>query len=567
MKKIPYGISNFEQLRRENYLYIDKTRYIELLEQDAPYQFFIRPRRFGKSLFLSMLDNYYDVMKKDRFEGLFGDLYIGENPTQYKNSYLVFRLSFAGLITSQGEERFIDSFDKTLIDEAGNFLKRYADRLGGEVLPESITGAETVIKYIVGVASRHNQRIFVLIDEYDNFANDLIGIGHKELYYELLSAEGYVRSFYKALKEGTVKSIARVFMTGVSPIMLDDLTSGFNITKNITMESSYNEMLGITKEELKGILAYYQVNTYLDIQSVIKDMEEYYNGYLFSGCHDIRVYNTNMALYFIDALNRYRRYPQSILDANIKTDYRKIENLAFHFKDEETITNLLTEGQIQSPLVDRFNLEYMYEKKENFISVLYYMGMLTIDKTMPNGYIFGIPNYVIRTIYWEYFLDRMKLKQRIDMRVDVLTQAVDNMAVNGEADKFRQYVTAFITTLSNRDLIRFDEKYIKMILMTLFYENGYYIPYSKYEVEGGYIDILLKKNKAFADYIKYEWMIELKYLKESERDRLEQVKQQGREQLQKYGRSEKMMKEFDRYYRKLLIVLVGKNDIYLECIG
>ncbi|MFD3158736.1 AAA family ATPase (plasmid) [Haloimpatiens sp. FM7330] len=564
--KIPYGISNFEQLRKENYLYIDKTKYIETLENDAPYQFFIRPRRFGKSLFLSMLENYYDVNKRNSFDEIFKDLYISKNPTPKKNSYLILRFDFSKLITKEGKERFIKSFDDCVINAGKLFLKKYSSYFDDEKLPTASTGAEMVMNFILYKTEQVNKKIFVLIDEYDNFANNLISGGNKELYYELLSGEGYVKTFYKTIKTGTSKSIERVFITGVSPIMLDDLTSGFNITINFTLEKKYNEMMGFTSYEVRKLINSLDVLNKFHKETLFNDMKSYYNGYLFSEDSETRIFNPNMVLYFLNAVINNEKYPKNMLDLNIKTDYKKLEELAFNFEDDETIEKLLNKEEISINLVEKFNLEYMYDKKENFISLLYYLGMLTIKESLLGDVILTIPNIAIETIYWEYFRD--KLISKSDLKIDnkIIKSGIMQMALKGEMDLFVQYFKTFMSNISNRDLNRFDEKHIKIFLMSLFM-NNIYIPNSEYEVENGFIDILLTKNKAFEDSIKYEWLIELKYIKESERNKFEQVKKEGINQIQRYSISEKLNKSFDmKHMKNVLIIVIGKKDIYVEVI-
>lgn len=561
MKKIPYGMSNFEELREKGYMYVDKTRYIEILENDAPYQFFIRPRRFGKSLFVSMLEKYYDINKKDMFETLFEDTYIGKNPTPERNSYLVLSISFAGIITSEGKEIFVQSFNNNIAAATRNFFVRYGSIFKDVTLPEYTERAETAIRQVIYETHQANRKLFLFIDEYDNFANDLIGTGNKEFYYDLLSSEGYVRVFYKTLKDGTTKSISRVFMTGVSPIMLDDLTSGFNITKNLTMYPTLNEMLGFTREELEKIIKALKLDEYFVMEELLRDMETYYNGYLFNEDGKGRIYNTNMVLYFLDSLNHFGKYPKNILDANVKTDYKKIEALAFNFKDEGLIQRLLAEGEITVNIVERFNLEYMYENKENFASVLFYTGMLTIKEAAPKGYILQIPNYVIKTIYWEYYLDKLERTQNVDFNFKRLLQAVDEMAVEGKAHSLESYLCGLFEALSNRDLIRFDEKYIKVMLMTLFYHNGYYIVNSEYETDGGYVDIFLSRNRAYAGYIKYDWLIEVKYLKEEERENQERAERKGLEQLERYFGGRLQGAYAAGYLKKLLIIVIGRKDV------
>jgi hypothetical protein len=565
VKKIPYGISNFQVLREKNYIYVDKTKYIEILENEAPYQFFVRPRRFGKSLFLSMLENYYDILKKDIFQSLFGDLYIGQNPTPERNLYMVLPLSFAGLVTSEGKDRFIKSFDDNIIAAVRDFLKKYSYILGDDNMPEGITGAEMAIRHVIYETARADRKLFILIDEYDNFANDLIGSGDRELYYELLSSEGYVRSFFKTIKDGTTKSVSRIFMTGVSPIMLDDLTSGFNITKNLTMYPNLNEMLGFTLHELETIISEIGLDSKLDKQTLLDDLELYYNGYLFSEDAKQRLYNTNMVLYFLDYLSRFQKYPKNILDLNIRTDYKKIESLAFNFEDQALIQKLIVESNVETDLTERFNLEYMYSNKQNLMSILYYIGMLTIEKAVPGKYIMKIPNYAIRTIYWDYFLDKLVQNKEIKEANSNLTSAIDEMAVEGKIRLFQAYIKRVLAMLSNRDLMGFDERYIKIILMTLFHQNGYYIVNSEYEVEHGYVDIYLSKNRAYADYIKYEWIIELKYIKENERNKYEEVKTKAMEQLKRYAASDKIKHRIDpNRLKKLLIIIIGKKDVFTQ---
>jgi len=304
------------------------------------------------------------------------------------------------------------------------------------------------------------------------------------------------------------------------------------------------------------------------MQVLMNDMESYYNGYLFSKDRSERVYNTNMVFYFLDFLNRYGKYPENVMDANIKTDYKKIETLAFNFKDDEAVNELITEGEITTDLVERFNLEYMYERKENLVSLLYYMGMLTIKESRFRNYVLCIPNYTIRTVYWEYFLDKLVIKSNLSIQNQKLSRAVEGMAVKGEVSEFRTYFKEVIGSLSNRDLIGFNERNIKLILMTMFHINGIYLIHSEHEVEKGYADIFLVKNKAYEKLIKYEWLIELKYLKESERYDLKKIREEGTAQLERYGESRRIndRSNFENI-RKLLIVVVGKQDVFVEFAG
>ena len=560
LRKVPYGESDFKKVIKEDYLFVDKSKYIETLENDASYQFFIRPRRFGKSLFLSMLSNYYDINNKAEFEELFGDLYIGKNPTPKKTSYFVLRLDFSNIATDKGKLNLIDSFEKNIIDSVEDFMNKYEKMLNFSGDKQEYKNSSfSAINYISRKVDETNKKIFVLIDEYDNFANDLITSDEK-LYYDVISSQGHIRTFYKSLKILTSTIIDKIFMTGVSPILLDDLTSGFNITKNLTLDRHYNEMLGFTEEELKVLIHESGINNF-NKQTLISDIKQYYNGYLFNEDSETRVFNPNMVLYFLDSLIKNSKYPKSMLDLNIKTDYKKLENLAFNFKDEETIESILTNEEIDVNLVERFNLEYMYENKENFISLLFYIGMLTIKESFLGNITLKVPNVAMKEIYWEYF--RRKLSETNNFKIDNtrVNKAINEIAVRGKCNLFIEYLKEFLEKLSNRDLIKFDEKYIKIILLSIFM-NNVYISNSEYEVEEGFIDVLLSKNKAFEEGIKYEWMIELKYIKEKDRNTLEEIKKQGLDQLKRYGSSNKLACSYDmNHMKKLLIVVIGKKDV------
>lgn len=400
MKRIPYGISNFEVLKEKNYLYVDKTSYIELLDQYAPYNFFIRPRRFGKSLFISMLENYYDINKKDKFEALFGDLYIGKNSTEERNKFLVWKISFAGVDVGHGEEELRKSFNSKVLMAAKRFTDQYSDLLEDSIIPKEIDSAEVIVQYISLLASKIKVPVFVLIDEYDNFANELITGGNQNTYESILHGEGFVKVFYKAIKDATSDNFNRIFMTGVSPIMLDDLTSGFNITMNYTLDENLNAMMGFTRKELSWIMDEIDIKDTELREKICNDMTTYYGGYKFN--EDSKsVFNPDMTMYFLNQFSLYNRYPREMIDNNVKTDYGKVNQLAYNFNDRAALEEIMTKGETSTMLVDRFNIHTMYSVKENFKSLLFYLGMLTIKGQGPLGTELVIPNYVINTIYWE----------------------------------------------------------------------------------------------------------------------------------------------------------------------
>ena len=560
MKRIPYGISNFEVLREKNYIYVDKTSYIDILDAYAPYQFFIRPRRFGKSLFISMLENYYDINKEDKFEKLFGDLYIGKNPTEDRNSFLVWKISFGGVDAGNGEEELRKSFNEKVILSVEKFISHYSDLLEDKVISKEIRSAEIAVQYISLLASKIKKQVFVLIDEYDNFANELITGGRQTTYNDILHGEGFVKVFYKALKDATADNFTRIFMTGVSPIMLDDLTSGFNITRNYTLDEKLNSMLGFSRNELSEIMDEVGLTDFDIRKKICKDMTEYYNGYKFNENSE-SVFNPDMVLYFLDGYLAYNRYPKEMIDNNVKTDYGKVNQLAFNFNDREALEEIMSTGETSTILVDRFNIHTMYSQKENFKSLLFYLGMLTIKEAGPLGTVLKIPNYVIKTLYWEQHFQ--KISENYNIETQNIRIAVNEMRMHGNMELLIELVKGILENLSNRDLIKMDEKNVKMMFLTLLGVDNTYFIKSEDENNKGYVDLMLKRKIQLKDITKFQWIIELKYIKESDRDTLEKVKEQGLKQLQMYYHSKMVQEEMEEVeLKKVLIVVVGKKDIY-----
>jgi len=569
--KVPYGEANFEVLRSENYLYVDKTRYIEILEFELKRVFFIRPRRFGKSLFLSMLENYYDINKKDRFDELFGDLYIGKNPTKERNQYLILSFDFSGIVTNQGIKRFYESFDNYVSGTVKNFIEIYSSYLGTKTLPDKQRKGDLAINYLINTSKKAQQKLYILIDEYDNFANDLIkpidSLSKDDLNYNTaIKSEGYLRSFYKKLKILAKTTSNRVFMTGVSPIMLDDLASGFNVTKNITTHPKFNAMLGFTESEVIDILKQVGISG-TELETVMIDLHRYYNGYLFAEDATEKMFNSNMFLYFLQEYKDTRKFPKEVVDNNVKTDYRKIQTIAFNFKDEATIEHLLKYGETESQLVERFSIEKMYDNPDNFKSLLFYLGMLTIKGYNELGeLILCIPNYVSRKIYWEYFSD--VLNQTAGIRSNELVKIVAQMRFKGNIAPFIEYVQQILEKLSNRDLQKFDERYLKVIMFTLLDIDGFYLLESEPELRNGYADLLITRSRQFAQFIKYEWLIELKYIKEKDKDKLSEIRKKGIEQVKNYTESENIVKRFeDKSIKKALVCFIGKGEAVVDEIS
>ncbi|MCK4260296.1 MAG: AAA family ATPase [Halanaerobiales bacterium] len=560
--KIPYGISDFCSIRKENYLYIDKTKYINKLEQIGKYIFFIRPRRFGKSLFLSTLEHYYDINSSGEFTDLFSNLYIGKNPTELKNNYFILKLNFSGLNTST-ESDLRTSFTKIIYRRICDFIEYYQSFFPNsekilEELKESsrdFANQRDLMDILFNAVRKTGRKIYLIIDEYDHFANDIIAMGDGQYYKNIIQASGFVRDFYETVKIGTQGIIDRIFMTGISPIMLDDMTSGFNITLNISMLQITNEMLGFTEKEVENILN--KIFGTLEDKTILANLKSYYNGYLFNEKGIKRVYNPDMVFYFCKQWKLTGEYPQDLIDDNVKIDYGRLNRLISNRANQQTLEAIIKEEKIVSDIVSKFSFEKMYDETY-FVSLLFYMGLLTIDKKIRTRLFLKIPNFVIKTILWEAFAQKLRQRYQLQLNINELHEAIEMIAYDGKLKPYFQFVSKHILqVLSNRDLIQFDEKYLKMILLTyLSYANIYKIE-SEREVEGGYIDILLEKDIRYPD-VKYDWVWELKYLKKRDEGQLEKVKKEGLQQLERYVSSNKFRDKTN--LKKALVIFIGKGE-------
>ncbi|MGV8092651.1 MAG: AAA family ATPase [Mangrovibacterium sp.] len=563
-KRLPYGNSNFGKVIEENFCYIDKTRFIELLENETnSYQFFIRPRKFGKSLFFSTLLHYYDLDRAGDFEKLFGDLYIGKKPTPRKNSYAVMEFNFSGINTS-GEDEFKVSFSQKIQDTVLLFIGRYSNLIpGADDLIQKINEEKRGINSLeiaYRAAKSAGVKIYVLIDEYDHFANDLIAMGSllgDDVYRRMMRANGMVRDLYETLKIGTSDVVDRIFITGISPVMLDDLTSGFNIADNLSLKLTYNEMMGFTREEVDAMM----VATGVNPDHITVDMSMYYDGYLFHEDGENRVYNPSMVLYFFKQVLDEKKPPKNIIDDNLKTDYGRLQRLVKNDENRERLLEIVKENGIISDIISKFSIDRL-EDTEYFVSLLFYMGLLTIDKFEMGSIHLKIPNYTIRTIYWEYIV-RLTQDLNKDVLIDMtnLKAAIRELAYQGNPVPYVDYVSKNVfSRLSNRDLVRFDEKYIKILLLNGLFQSRLYVPVSEMEVEEGYIDIWLERSPLLPD-IKYEWVWEVKYLKKEEESQLPDKKAGALAQLKKYRGSERFKDRTDVRYAALLFTGKDRYEI------
>ena len=555
MLKLPYGISNYEEIVRDGYEYIDKTQYIEKLENLSEKRvIFLRPRKFGKTLFTSVLENYYDINKEDKFEKLYGKTYIGKNPTVNKNKYHILRFNFSGIDTTT-EEGTIKGFKNEVLSSIQVFIEKYKIEFYVNWEQEAENVLDNLIKafYI----QRNEEKIYVIIDEYDHFANELLGFAPSR-FKDLVSKNGKVRKWYEILKKGTETVIDRIFITGVAPITLDSLTSGFNIGKDITQDVRFNEMMGFTQEELIEILDRQEISKE-EQEKILPIMKENYDGYKFSIGAEKQIYNSNMCLYFLTEYTWSREIPEKLIDVNIASDYSKIGNMLQLCKGEEKeniISKTVANEKITSEITEKFNPAIEFTEKD-MISMLYYLGYLTISGEFLGKPQLVTPNKVMRDIYSSYFLEILKDKTQIKIEESMYNEILEEIAIKGELQKVTELVRKYLKNLSNRDAVKFDEKYIKLIYYCITMNFNLYRVKSEMEVERKYPDLLLiPKQKEY-----YAVMIEFKYLKKEDKNKLEEKQNEARKQIEEYSNFEEI-KEISKL-RKYTVVAVN-DEIYIE---
>ena len=585
--KLPYGISNFRQLRRGGYYFVDKSAFIRTLEDDTVstrYTIFLRPRRFGKSLFVSMLEHYYDLARADEFDDLFHGLAIARQPTPERNRYLVLKFEFTGLALERRGPTLAEDFLDKIRGRVDHFLRKYArwiPEVAATWRTSQLPGQPaTLLQYLLDLLADAPYPVYLLIDEYDNFTNELIAGGNERTYYELVQRTGFLKAFFKTVKEGTANGvIGRIFMTGVSPITLDDLTSGANIFSKIALNRHFNDLAGFTDHDVAAlvdaVLAASPTPFALDRDALLEDIRRYYDGYLFSPRASHRLYNPDMVLHFLRGLEPPADYPVELLDANIRTDYGRLRSLLFTADDRprretiDVVQSLLAEGTLHAQLRDSFPLSDAYHP-QYFTSLLFYLGMLTIDGTYRNLLRLVVPNYVVDRMFWETMSRLLEETTGVQVAQDAVTEAVGDMAYDGRLDRFLALVFhRVLRHLSNRDLIRLDERGMKLVLLAYLSLTDLFYPFSEFELNRGYGDLVLTLNRRDPE-ARFSWILELKYLKESQatQARVAEALDEAEAQLRAYLADERL--EAVRGpggWKAASLVFVGTKALHFRELG
>jgi hypothetical protein len=522
MLKFPYGLSDFYRIITKNYFYIDRTHHIQLIEDFGEQLLFLRPRRFGKSLLLSMLENYYDVAKAAEFEKLFGHLAIGQNPTPMHNQYFVMKWNFS-LVKAQGA---ISVIEKALYDHINNaifrFMTRYDNWLQHKIQIDPLDAISS-FESLLTVVEQSGFPLYLLIDEYDNFANELIIGHHKEnpsRYETLLFGEGIVKTLFKTVKSAAEgDGLERVFITGVAPVVLSDLSSGYYVAEKIYFELEFNDLCGFTALEIQQTLEILVAECALPtakISEALTLMQTFYDGYCFNPFSTQFIYNPTLALYFFKIFQRHCQYPRQMLDDNLAMDSEKLSYIASLPGGESIIIQAL---QKKPPLTlpqlaNRFGVKDMLKaiKDERFmISLLYYFGILTLNgQDQWGAQVFQIPNVVIRQLYLE------KLKERFLPEFTHQSQSqqlAKQFYQTGDLQPLCDFMEQhYFKVFDNRDYRQTNELTIKTAFLTLLFENVFYLLDSETELEKRYADLTLILRPEHRHLPLLNFCIEFKYV-------------------------------------------------------
>ena len=494
VKRVPYGVADFAQVIELNQYYVDKTMFIPELEKQPSNLFFIRPRRFGKSIFLSMLYSYYDCAQSHKFQSLFGNLWIGQHPTPLQGKYQVLFLDFSQI--TGNIDKLETKFNSYLSINLDAFVRQYSEYYQAEM--EEILAQEDFeekMELIFKAAKAHQYHLYLIIDEYDNFTNVILNERGEKVYHAITHADGFYRDVFKKFKG----NFERIFMMGVSPVTLDDVTSGFNIGWNISIKPEFDEMLGFSTTDVVEMFTYYKEHGSIpadsDIDAIVNDMKPWYDNYCFAKQalkKKTRMFNCDMVLYYLRNYMDAGCPPEEMIDPNTRTDYGKMKKLLqFDKLDGERkgiIRKIAEEEQIVTQLYESFSA-YQIPKAEIFPSLLFYYGMLTIKGTRGSKLILGIPNNNVRKQYYGYLEEEYQAKAYVD--VNQLTDYYYDMAYDGKWEEGLRFMAdAYAKVSSVRDGIE-AERNLQGFFMAYMNLNDYYITAPELELNHGYCDFFL----------------------------------------------------------------------------
>ncbi len=597
IKKIPYGLANYELLVQQNCYYVDKTIFLPAVAAAGNYLFLIRPRRFGKSLFISLMESYYDIFYKNRFEEFFKGTWIFNHPTDERGRYLVLSFNFSGVEPDPDkmETSFLNDVQGTAVD----FMRKYSDYLSANQDMDYFSkriknsgSASDILTNLFHLCKGARQELYVFIDEYDNFANTILSSVGEKAYWDLTHGPGFFRSFFNNLKKGTTGTgapVTRSFITGVSPVTMDDVTSGYNIGKNITIEPDFSRLLGFTQDDVIEMIEYYRSNGLIQHPTdyLLAIMTQWYGNYRFSKKDDVKLFNADMVLYFLDNYLSHQELPDDLIDMNVRIDYRKLRHLIIVDRDKtkpptpngnfDKLKKIIEEGSTSSKIVKGFPVEKLKEA-ENFKSLLFYLGLLAIKGPEKDKLRLQIPNETVKRLYYDYIEEAYRETGIFDLDLDRYADLMTDMAYDGKWRPLLEFITGRMNkSMSLRDLIT-GEKSIQAFLNVYLGLSDLYIIHSEKELNKGYADpvkpgvvkVVLEPFLARYEGMKYSYILEIKYVKSKEGKKIDtgniqELKTAAGEQLKNYSSDENFKKNIEKTRLiKLVLIFSGHELIDID---
>ena len=530
---IPYGLAYFKGLRREGCLYIDKTRFLHALEQ-VRFAFLIRPRRFGKTCWLSLLESYYARTEAGDFDAVFAGTAIGAGPTPNRSRYVVLRFNFSAF--NDAPQTLEIEFEAYCKRHVRHTLRRNRDLFDDETARDiieqpSITGQ---LDELFQCAQDRGIPLYLLIDEYDNFANTILAHQGPDAYHSFTHGGGFYRNFFAALKAGTENgSIERLFVTGVSPVTMDDVTSGFNIGSNLSLRPEFNELLGFTEDEVRDtVKTYHDLGVFdQDPDRALATMREWYDGYRFAKAAPNVVYNTDMVLYYLEHSLPNKPGPDNLIDSNVRIDYGKLRHLLIVEREInerqvsdgkidapqlngnfDLLRQVIAEGRAASEIVDSFPLARLVER-ENFLSLLHYFGLLSIRGVTSEIPQLAIPNQTVRRLLYGFLRDAYRDVRAFRLDLVEFDQLTQRMALEGEWRPVIERLSgAMAEQTSVRDYLQ-GEKMVQGFVAAYLSFSNYFVLRPEMELAKGYADLVLEPRPDRYPGMRYGYVIELKYLR------------------------------------------------------
>ena len=570
--QVPYGWADFEAMRRERTLYVDKTRFLHELERER-FAFLIRPRRFGKSCWVALLESYYDRNRGANFEEIFAGTDIARQPTPNRHRYVILRFDFSAFDDTL--ETLRERFETYCLIALRYALEDNQDLFPAPVIERILShpGIDGKLNDLFRYSARHHIPLYVLIDEYDSFANTILAHRGAQAYQSFTHGGGFYRSFFATLKAGTENgSVERLFVTGVSPVTMDDVTSGFNIGANLSLRAEFNEMLGFTEDEVRRMVETYRNLGVFDqdVETSLDTMREWYNGYRFAKTAQGIVYNTDMVLHYLKHSVPNKRGPDNLIDSNVRIDYGKLRHLLLTGRqlngNFDLLRHVIAEGRAHGDIVESFPLARLTDR-ENFVSLLHYFGLLSIRDVVAGVPRLGIPNQTVRRLTYGYLRDAYRDVGVFSLNLVEFDRLTRGMALEGDwRPAVERLYRAAAEHTGVRDYIQ-GEKVLQGFLAAYLSAAEYFVFYTEQELAKGYADIVLVPLEARYPGMRHGFVIELKYLSRNPETeaRVTATAAEAVSQLRRYLADERLARQFpDVEFKGVALVFRGWELVHGE---